>query len=88
MIGPPSSHGSRGRRAPEPLAGPGPSYPGPMVYAGIGMLNAICLLGGGALGWVGDRAAGTLPLFMLLGLLAGAALGVAGTRAELRRRRQ
>jgi F0F1-type ATP synthase assembly protein I len=65
---------------------PGPvRYPGPMVYAGIGMLNAICLILGGALGWLVDRALGTLPLFMLIGLLAGAALGVVGTRAELRR---
>lgn len=66
--------------------GPGPErYPGPMVYAGIGMLNAICLLLGGALGWFVDHELGTLPLFMLIGLLAGAALGVVGTRAELRR---
>jgi hypothetical protein len=67
---------------------PGPDqerYPGPMAYAGIGMLNAICLLLGGGLGWLADRALGTLPLFMLIGLLAGAALGVIGTRAELRR---
>jgi F0F1-type ATP synthase assembly protein I len=66
--------------------GRGPQrYPGPMVYAGIGMLNAICLLLGGFLGYLGDRELGTLPLFMLIGLLAGAALGVVGTRAELRR---
>ena len=60
-------------------------YPGPMVYAGIGMLNAICLILGGVLGWLADQALGTLPLFMLVGLLAGVALGVIGTRAELRR---
>jgi hypothetical protein len=66
--------------------GQGPErYPGPMVYAGIGMLNAICLILGGVLGWLADQALGTLPLFMLIGLLAGAALGVIGTRAELRR---
>ncbi|HTV11773.1 MAG TPA: AtpZ/AtpI family protein [Acidimicrobiales bacterium] len=61
------------------------AYPGPMAYAGIGMLNAICLLGGGALGWLVDRATGTLPLFLLVGLLLGAVVGVLGTRAELRR---
>jgi F0F1-type ATP synthase assembly protein I len=66
-------------------AGPASSYPGPMAYAGIGMLNAVCLLGGGALGWLADRSFGTLPLFLLVGLLAGAAVGVLGTRAELRR---
>jgi F0F1-type ATP synthase assembly protein I len=56
-----------------------------MAYAGIGMLNAVCLLGGGALGWLLDRELGTLPLFLLVGLLAGAGVGVLGTRAELRR---
>jgi F0F1-type ATP synthase assembly protein I len=59
-----------------------------MAYAGLGMLNAICLLGGGVLGWLADRALGTLPLLLLLGLLSGAALGVLGTRAELRRYRR
>ena len=63
----------------------GERYPGPMVYAGIGMLNAICLVLGGVLGWLADQALGTLPLFMLVGLLAGVALGVVATRAELRR---
>jgi len=60
-------------------------YPGPMAYAGIGMLNAICLLAGGGLGWLADRELSTLPLFLLVGLLAGAGAGVLGTRAELRR---
>lgn len=68
-------------------AGTPQSYPGPMAYAGIGMLNAICLLAGAALGWFTDQELGTLPLFMLIGLLAGAGLGVLGTRAELRRYR-
>jgi ATP synthase protein I len=61
------------------------NYPGPMAYMGIGMLNAICLVLGGGLGWLLDRAIGTLPIFLLLGLVAGAGLGVLGTRAELRR---
>jgi F0F1-type ATP synthase assembly protein I len=52
------------------------------------MLNAFCLLGGGALGWLADTAAGTLPIFMFFGLVAGAALGVAFTRAEWRRLRR
>lgn len=59
-----------------------------MAYAGIGMLNAVCLLVGAGLGWLADHALGTLPAFMLLGLLLGAALGVVGTRAELRRYRR
>ncbi|HXR21110.1 MAG TPA: AtpZ/AtpI family protein [Acidimicrobiales bacterium] len=60
-------------------------YPGPMAYAGLGMLNAVCLLGGCILGWLADRALGTLPLFLFVGLVGGAAVGVLGTRAELRR---
>lgn len=67
--------------------GPRRAYPGPFVYAGIGMLNAVCLMGGLVLGWLVDSAAGTLPLFLFLGLAGGAALGVAATRAELRRYR-
>jgi F0F1-type ATP synthase assembly protein I len=63
------------------------AYPSVMAYAGIGMLNAVCLLGGGALGWLADRALGTLPLFLLVGLLLGALAGALGTRAELRRYR-
>jgi len=49
------------------------------------MLNAFCLLGGGALGWLVDRALGTLPAFLLVGLVAGMTVGVLATRAELRR---
>jgi len=64
------------------------AYPGPMAYAGIGMLNAVSLLGGAALGWFGDHELGTLPLFMMLGLLAGALVGIFGTRSELRRYRR
>jgi len=64
---------------------PSQRYPSAMAYAGIGMLNAICLLGGGALGWLVDRALGTLPLFLLVGLLLGIVTGALGTRAELRR---
>lgn len=60
-------------------------YPGVMAYAGIGMMNAICLLGGGAVGWLVDHYLGTLPLFLLLGLVVGAVVGALATRAELRR---
>jgi F0F1-type ATP synthase assembly protein I len=59
-----------------------------MAYAGIGMLNAICLLGGAALGWYVDHELGTLPLFMMLGLVVGLVVGVLGTRSELRRYRR
>jgi F0F1-type ATP synthase assembly protein I len=64
------------------------NYPGPMAYAGLGMLNAVCLMGGGALGWLADSQLGTLPLFLLTGMLGGATLGVLGTRAEWKRYRR
>jgi F0F1-type ATP synthase assembly protein I len=67
---------------PEPADG---RYPGPMAYASLGMLNAVCLFGGCILGWLADRALGTLPLFLFVGLVGGEAVGVLGTRAELRR---
>jgi hypothetical protein len=59
--------------------------PGIMVFAGLGLLNAVCLLGGLALGWLVDRELHTLPLFMLVGLAAGITLGVIATRSELKR---
>jgi F0F1-type ATP synthase assembly protein I len=76
------SGGEADKESAEPEGG---RYPGPMAYASLGMLNAICLFGGCILGWLADRALGTLPLFLFVGLLGGAALGVLGTRAELRR---
>jgi hypothetical protein len=61
------------------------AYPAPLAYAGLGVLNAFCLLGGGALGWLLDHVLGTLPLFLMVGLVAGLAAGVLVTRSELRR---
>jgi F0F1-type ATP synthase assembly protein I len=58
-----------------------------MAYAGIGMLGAVCLGVGGTLGWLADSALGTLPLFLMTGLVAGAVAAVLGARAELRRYR-
>lgn len=60
--------------------------PGIMAYAGLGMLNAACLLVGVAVGWLVDRALGTLPIFLFVGLVAGIVAGVVVTRRELRRR--
>jgi F0F1-type ATP synthase assembly protein I len=59
--------------------------PGIMVFAGLGLLNAVCALSGLFLGWVADRAFRTLPLLMLVGLVAGITLGVIATRREWKR---
>jgi hypothetical protein len=59
--------------------------PGIMAFAGLGILNALCLAAGLVIGWLVDRALGTLPLFLFLGLIAGIALGVLATRAEWKR---
>jgi F0F1-type ATP synthase assembly protein I len=53
-----------------------------MAFAGLGILNAICLGTGMGAGWVIDSALGTLPLFLFLGLIAGIGVGVLATRAE------
>lgn len=62
-----------------------PSGPGIMAYAGLGLLNALCLLCGMGGGLLIDDAVGTLPLFMFVGLGFGIVVGVLATRAELRR---
>jgi hypothetical protein len=59
--------------------------PGIMAFAGLGMLNALCLATGLVVGWLVDRALGTLPLFLFLGLIGGIAMGVVATRAEWKR---
>jgi F0F1-type ATP synthase assembly protein I len=56
-----------------------------MAFAGLGMLNALCLLSGIGLGWLADDVMGTLPLFLFVGLILGIVVGVIATRAELRR---
>jgi len=56
-----------------------------MQFAGLGMMNALCWIGGLAGGWFLDRAIGTLPLFLFLGLVLGIAAGVLASRAELKR---
>ena len=59
--------------------------PGILAFAGLGILNALCLGIGLGVGWLIDRALNTLPLFLFLGLIAGIATGVLATRAELKR---
>lgn len=59
--------------------------PGIMQFAGLGLLNALCLGAGLVGGWFIDQALGTLPLFLFIGLVAGIVLGVFATRSELKR---
>ena len=49
------------------------------------MLNAICLGAGLIAGWFVDRALGTLPLFLFIGLILGIACGVMITRSEIKK---
>jgi F0F1-type ATP synthase assembly protein I len=59
--------------------------PGILAFAGLGMLNALCLGLGLAGGWFVDQALGTLPLFLFVGLILGIAVGVIATRSEIKR---
>jgi len=59
--------------------------PGILQFAGLGLLNAICLGAGLTAGWFADRALGTLPLFLFIGLILGIACGVILTRSEIKR---
>jgi len=56
-----------------------------MAFASLGLMNALCLGAGLVGGWFADRALGTLPLFLFVGLVAGVAAGVLATRSELKR---
>lgn len=59
--------------------------PGIMAFAGLGLMNALCLGAGLAAGWFVDQALGTLPLFLFVGLVLGIAAGVLATRSEIKR---
>lgn len=59
--------------------------PGIMQFAGLGLMNALCWLGGLAAGWFVDQALGTLPIFLFVGLVLGIAAGVWTSRSELKR---
>ena len=60
--------------------------PGIMDFAGLGLLGAVCLLAAMAAGWAVDTVLNTLPVFLMVGLVAGIALAVLAVRAQLRRR--
>lgn len=76
--------GDTGR--PDPQARP-PSKqaPGLLAFAGLGLQNALCLAAGLIGGVFIDRALGTRPLFIFLGMFAGIAAGVLVTRAAWKR---
>jgi len=59
--------------------------PGIMQFAGLGLLNAMCLGAGLVAGWFVDQALGTLPVFLFTGMVVGIALGVYATRSEWKR---
>jgi F0F1-type ATP synthase assembly protein I len=59
--------------------------PGIMAFAGLGLMNAICVGGGLVGGWFADKALSTLPLFLMIGLVAGVLVGVLATRSEFKR---
>jgi hypothetical protein len=59
--------------------------PGFVAFAGLGLQNALCLAAGLIGGVFIDRALGTRPLFIFLGMFAGIAVGVLVTRAAWKR---
>ena len=56
-----------------------------MQFASLGMMNALCWVGGLIGGWFLDQALGTLPVFLFLGLVLGITAGGLASRAELKR---
>ena len=61
---------------------PSPNW---FTLLGLGLTNALCLglcLGAG---WAIDSLLGTTPAFIFVGIIAGVAMGVVVTWAEMRR---
>lgn len=83
----PMDNDSRGDSSrPDPRARPRDNQqPGFVAFSGLGLVNALCLAAGLIGGVFLDRALGTRPLFIFLGLIAGIAMGVLITRAEWKR---
>ena len=71
--------------SPDPFPAVSKRPPGVLAYAQLGMTGAVCLLGGGALGWFVDTEAGTLPLFLMAGLLLGGALAAVTVWREVKK---
>jgi F0F1-type ATP synthase assembly protein I len=55
------------------------------TFAELGSMNAVSLLAGFGVGWLVDSYLGTIPIFMFIGLLAGAGCGVYATYRRIRR---
>lgn len=64
------------------MAKPSPNL---LTLLGLGITNAVCLAIGLGAGWGIDAALGTTPAFIFVGIVAGVALGVAVTWAEMRK---
>lgn len=84
--GPDGQRSTGGRRPLRPSGATAEqSVAGFVAFAGLGLQNALCLAGGLIGGVFLDRALGTRPLFIFLGMFAGIALGVLVTRAAWKR---
>ncbi len=61
--------------------------PSPNIFTllGLGLTNALCLAVGLGAGWGIDSLLDTTPAFIFVGIVAGVALGVAATWAEMRK---
>ena len=82
MTRPDADHDER----PETSGSPAPAgSPGALGLVTIGTVNATCWLAGIFLGWLCDRHFGTLPVFILVGLVIGSVTGALSTYKEVRR---
>jgi len=58
--------------------------PGAWDLLTLGATIAGCVVGGVLLGWLVDRAAGTVPVFLLVGLGLGVVAGVLAAYGKIR----
>lgn len=58
---------------------------GVFTFAQLGTMNAATLLVGFGIGWLLDTRLDTTPIFIFVGLLAGAGCGVYATYRRIRR---
>jgi F0F1-type ATP synthase assembly protein I len=60
------------------MSGPGPSWAYFALFSEIGLLLLVTTLGGALAGLWLDRQIGTLPIFVVVGLLVGLGVGALG----------